>query len=111
MDARRGRQRGIRSVLLQFHRLPVSEAVEGAATLAAPEWAALLADVSACLPSDFPRDRSSREDFLDSLDADDERLEQLSDRFYDLDEDPKSTLDRYFRDYIAAHPDEFFTAG
>ena len=88
-----------------------NEAQLGAELIAAAEFAELFREVRTLLFGDaFPEEQAGRIGVLEGLsDEALERLEELTDRFYDVMESTdESRLAVYCAEYVEAHPHEFF---
>lgn len=108
---------GFHQYLYNSTGMLASEALRGAELIGAAGFAELLRDLRSLLPGgEFIEDRGRRLAWLETLpDGTLERLEQLSDRFYDL-MGETSALNAQSRlalgcaAYVEAHPEEFFVS-
>lgn len=87
------------------------EAIEGAAYIAADDYASVLRRAAAIFANGVvPRDRDERTDFIDSSpDEHGEVIESLDDEFFGLLADPARNLTRLMAIFMATHSGQFFT--
>jgi Domain of unknown function (DUF4375) len=101
---------GFHQFLYNSTGMLANEALRGAELIGATEFAELLCEVRTLFGDTFIEDQGRRMEVLEGL-SDEAlgRLEELTDRFYDLmGSADESTLAGYCARYVEAHPHEFF---
>jgi len=103
---------GLHQFLHNSTGMLADEAQRGAEVIGAAEFAELFREVRTLFGGTFPKDQGRRIGVLEGLPAEAlERLEELTDRFYDLmGSRDESRLALYCTAYVDAHQHEFFLA-
>jgi Domain of unknown function (DUF4375) len=101
---------GLHQYLYNSTGMLANEALRGAELIGAAEFGEIFQEARTLFGDTFPEDQSRRIDLLEGhSDEALERLEKLTDRFYDLmGSTDESTLAVSCADYVEAHPHEFF---